>query len=90
MVIDSFQKRFLMNMQLRQCISKAKPFRLKKEKQKKPDFVWLFLISKNAKGVQKKPEFQNLDSKKPNWQPCSVLSRLCWTSFQPIPCARET
>jgi len=28
--------------------------------EKKPDFVWLLLISKKAKGVNKKPEFQNL------------------------------
>jgi len=33
----------------------------------KPNFV--FLISKQGKGVEKKPEFQNLTSKKPNWQP---------------------
>jgi len=30
MVIYSFQKRFVMNMQLRHCFSRAKPFRLKK------------------------------------------------------------
>jgi len=54
-----------MNTQLRQCFSRAKPFPLKKS-QKNPDFVWLFLSPKKAKGVQKKPEFQNLASKKPN------------------------
>jgi len=68
MVIDSFQKRFVMNMQLRQCFSRAKPFRLKKS-QEKPDFVWLFSEIKKAKGIQKKPEFKNLDSEKLNWQP---------------------
>jgi len=30
MVIDSLKKRFVMNMQLRQCFSRDKPFRLKK------------------------------------------------------------
>jgi len=61
MVIDSFQKKLLMNMQLRKCFCKAKPFRLKKS-QKKPDSVCFFLISKKAKGILKKPEFQNLAS----------------------------
>jgi len=28
-----------------------------------------FSSPKTSKGVQKKPEFQNLASKKPNWQP---------------------
>jgi len=41
------------------------------KKPEKTDFVWLFLISKKKpKGVQKKPEFLNLASKKPNWHPC--------------------
>jgi len=57
-----------MNMQLRQCLARAKPIRLKIS-QKKPDFSDIF-ISKKAKCVQKNPEFQNLASKKPNWQPC--------------------
>jgi len=35
----------------------------------KPDFSDIF-ISKKARGVQKKPEFKNLASQKPNWQPC--------------------
>jgi len=47
-----------MNMQLRQCCARAKPFRLKKS-----GFVGLFFISK-------KSEFQNLASKKRNWQSC--------------------
>jgi len=34
MVIDFFQKRFLINMQLRQCFSRAKPFRLRKKPEK--------------------------------------------------------
>jgi len=65
MAIDSFQKRFLMNiMQIRQCFSRAKPFQLKKAR---------FLISKKSQSCSKKPEFQNLASrKKPNWQPSTV------------------
>jgi len=35
---------------------------------KKPDFSWLFLNSKKAIGIEKKPEFQNLASKETNWQ----------------------
>jgi len=46
-------------MQLRQRVSKAKPSRLKKVR---------------AKGVQKTPEFENLASKQPIWQPCSQVS----------------
>ena len=62
MVIDPRHKRFVMNMQLRQGFVRAKPIRLKIS-QKKPDFSGFFLIPK-------KPEFQNLASKNPNWQPC--------------------
>jgi len=29
--------------------------------------------SEKTKGVQKKAEFQNLASKKPNWQPCHSM-----------------
>jgi len=54
-----------MNTQLRQCFSRSKPFRLK-ESQSLSDFFW---SPKKARGVQKKPELQNLASKKPNWQP---------------------
>jgi len=32
MVIDSCQKRFVMNVQLRQCLARAKSFRMKKIK----------------------------------------------------------
>jgi len=32
--------------------------------------IQAFPTEKKAKGVQKKPEFQNLASKKPNWQLC--------------------
>jgi len=34
MVMDARQKKFVINMQLRQCFARSKPFRLKK----KPDF----------------------------------------------------
>ena len=44
-VIDSHQRRFAMNMQLRQCFARAKPFRLKKARKK---HVWLFLIFKKS------------------------------------------
>jgi len=46
-------------------LARAKPIRLKKSR-----FFWIFLFPKKAKGVQKKPECQNLASKKANWQPC--------------------
>jgi len=49
-----------MKMQLRQCFSRAKPFKSG------------FFISKNPKGVQKNLDFKNLASKKPNWQSWSV------------------
>jgi len=48
MVIDSFQKRFVMYMQLWQCFSRAKPFRQKKSQKKRKVFkkrqnfkIWL-------------------------------------------------
>ena len=46
-----------MNMQLRQCFVRAKPIRLK-------------ISQKKPKVFKKQPEFKNLASKKPNWQPC--------------------
>jgi len=49
------------------CQSQAYPTENKPEKAR---FFWVFLFQKKAKGVHKKPEFQNLASKKPNWQPC--------------------
>jgi len=58
MAVDSFEKSFVMNMQLRQCFSREKPFQLKKAR-----FCLAF------SDFQKKPEFHNLASKKPNWQP---------------------
>jgi len=63
MVIDSCQKRFVMNMQLRRCFAKDNPFRLKKAR-----FCLAFVFSKKANCVEKEPEFQNLASKKPNRQ----------------------
>jgi len=50
-----------MNMQLRHCFSRANPFRLK--------LAFLIFKKSQSLGVQKQPEFQNLASKKPNWQP---------------------
>jgi len=54
MVIDSRQKRFAMNMQLRQCFARVKLFRLKN-----PDFVcFFFLFSKKAERVKKIKNFK--------------------------------
>jgi len=66
---DLRRKRFVINMQLRQCFARAKPIRLKISL-KKVRFFWLFVFPKKGKGVQKKPELQNLASKKANWQRC--------------------
>jgi len=49
MVTDFSQKRVVINMQLRQCFARAKPFRL---------------LSKKSQRFSKKPEFQNRASKK--------------------------
>jgi len=48
MVIDSRQKRFVMNMQFRQCFAGAKPFRLKKSQK-----IFKKRFSKKAKCVNK-------------------------------------
>jgi len=58
-----------MNMQLRQCLARAKSFRLKKFF-KKPDLTGIVDFQKKL-SVSKKREFQNLVSKMPNWQPCT-------------------
>jgi len=62
MVIDPRRKRFVMNMQLRQCFASAKPLRLKIS-QKKSEFSGFF-ISKKAKGVQKTTRISKYGSKK--------------------------
>jgi len=72
MVIDSFHKSFVMNMQLRQCFSRDKPFRLQKSLILP---VFFFYFHKKPKMFKKNPEFQNLASKtkNPKWQPwCAV------------------
>jgi len=48
-------------------------------KPEKVRFCLAFLICKKKPKVFKKPEFQNLASKKPNWQPCcrGRLQSLC-------------
>ena len=56
MVIDCFQKRFVIYMQLRQCFSRAKPFRLQ-QSQKNLILSVFLLFSKKAKGVQKRQNF---------------------------------
>jgi len=48
-----------MNIQLRQCFARAKPFRLKKKQNRKSEILSGFLISKKDNGVQKKPEFNS-------------------------------
>jgi len=42
LAIDSRQKIFIMDMQLRQYFARAKPFRQKKKKKEKTDFDWNF------------------------------------------------
>jgi len=56
-----------MSRQLRQCFATAKPFQLKKAR--KSLILSGFMFPKKAKGVQKKPEFPDRASKRPNWQP---------------------
>jgi len=51
MVIDSHQKRFVINMQLRQCLARAKPFRLKKIK--KRILTGIFDFQKNPSASKK-------------------------------------
>jgi len=51
MVIDSFQKIFVMNVQLRQCFSGAKSFRLKKAR-----FCLAFFDSQKKPKVFKKSQ----------------------------------
>jgi len=63
-----------MNLQLRQCFTRAKSFRPKKAR--KSQTLSGFLISKKAKDVQKKAECEILPSKKPKWQPWSAIQRL--------------
>jgi len=53
MVIDTRQKRFVMNMQLRQCFSRAKSFQLKKSQ-----ILYVFIFPKKAKGVEKSQNFK--------------------------------
>jgi len=43
------------------------------KKSEKARFGWLFISKKAKKGVQKRPEFQNLASKKPNWHSVATL-----------------
>ena len=66
MAIDSSQKRFVMNMQLRQYFARTKPLLTEKSQ--------ILLKLKNAKCFEKKHNFtQNLASKIPNWQPCALI-----------------
>jgi len=58
MVIDPRQKRFVMNVPLRECFITVKPFLLKSHERR--DFVWLFSFSKTAECAKNTTEFQNL------------------------------
>jgi len=58
-VIDSRHKRFVINVQFRQCFVRVKPFRQKKS-QKKQDFVCFIFNFRKKPSALKKPEFQNL------------------------------
>jgi len=62
MVIDSFQKRFVTNTQLRQCFSRAKSCRLKKNR-KSQILSGFYLFAKIAK-VLKKARISKSDFKK--------------------------
>jgi len=44
-VLDSCQKTFVVNMQLRQCLARDKPFRLKKNKM--PEYNCCFIFKKS-------------------------------------------
>jgi len=61
-VLNSRQKIFVTYMQLRQCLARAKPFRLKKIKRKSHILTGIFDFQKKL-SVSKKPEFQNFVSK---------------------------
>jgi len=62
MVIDSFQKRFVMNMQFRQCFSRAKPFRLKKAR--KSQILSVFFYFQKSQRCSKKPRILKSGFKK--------------------------
>jgi len=55
MAIDSLQKRFIVNMQLKQCFARAKPF----PTEKMTDKMWLFLFSKKAKWFEQSQNFHH-------------------------------
>jgi len=48
---------------------------------KKSQILSGFLHFQKKPKVLKKPEFQNLASKKPNWQPCSIVNSISATSY---------
>ena len=64
MVIDPRRKRFVMNMQLTQRFARAKLIRLKISQ------IFRLFYFQRSQRCEKKSEFQNMASKKPNWQPC--------------------
>jgi len=60
------------------CQSQAFPT---EKKQKKSDSLFSS-FSKKAKGVQKKPEFQNLPSKESDWQACCAA--FAWLTLRGV------
>jgi len=79
MVIHSRLKKFVMDMQLRQCVARAKLFRQKKR------FCLAFFIFKKSPSALKNPEFQHLATNKTNWQPGFFVSMIPCTSKFHVP-----
>jgi len=84
MFTDSCQKRYCNEYDAQTMFCQSQTF----PTVKKPDFVWIFWKSKKdkLKGL-KKPEFQNLASKMPNWQPWAGFqqsARMCLTKGQAL------
>jgi len=53
LIIESRQKRFVMNLQLRQCFTKAKPFQLKKAR-----FCLALFYFQKSQSIQKRQNFK--------------------------------
>jgi len=58
MVIDCLQRRFVMNMQLRQCFSRSKPVRLKKKPEKARFCLAFFDFQKKSKMIKQGQNFK--------------------------------
>ena len=64
MVTDSRQKILVVNMQIRQCFARAKPFKLKKRQ----ILSGFFYFQEKPKAFKKRQNFKIWLEKKPNWQ----------------------